>query len=277
MGDGLLAIQNFHHRTSKQGGEMIGAIAGDIIGSVYEWRNIKTKEFPLFSKQCFFTDDSILTIALADTILTGTPYVENLKRFYRRYPSGGYGETFVQWAAGSDTRPYNSWGNGAAMRIGPVGYAFDDLDTVLQKAREFTAVTHNHPEGIKGGQATAAAIFFGRTGKSKEEIRHYIRDRFEYDLDRHVDEIRPTYRFDVSCRGTVPQAIRAFIDSTDFEDAIRTAVSLGGDTDTLTCITGGIAQAFYGKVPDEIQAKVYDILDEYLGDITRRFMKRYCG
>ena len=255
---------------------MIGAIAGDIVGSIYEWANIKTKEFPLFSDRCFFTDDSILTIALADSILTGTPYAENLKTFYSWYPDGGYGSNFRRWARSRHSEPYNSWGNGAAMRISPVGYAFDDLETVLIKAKEYTEITHNHPEGIKGGQSVAAAIFLGRTGKSKDEIRQYIESEFDYDLSHHVDEIRPTYSFDVSSQGTVPQAVRAFLDSTDFEDAIRTAISLGGDSDTLTCITGGIAQAFYRKVPDKIQKTVYRILDDRLGLITLRFMQEYC-
>jgi ADP-ribosylglycohydrolase len=255
---------------------MIGAIAGDIIGSVYEWDNIKTKQFDLFSPRCRFTDDSILTIALADSILTGASYADNLKKFYHLYPNGGYGGSFHRWAQSEGAEPYNSWGNGAAMRISPAGYAYNDLDTVLQRAAEFTAITHSHPEGIKGGQATAAAIFFARTGKSKIEIRELIETRFQYDLSKNVDDIRPTYQFDVSSQGTVPQAIRAFIDSTDFEDAIRTAVSLGGDTDTLACITGGIAQAFYGGVPAPIASKVYDILDERLGEITTEFMEKYC-
>ncbi len=256
---------------------MIGAIAGDIIGSVYEHHNIKTKDFVLFSDRCFFTDDSILTIALADSILTGTPYVDNLKTFYRWYPDGGYGGSFHRWAQSPNSSPYNSWGNGAAMRISPVGYAYNDLDKVLQKAREFTEITHNHPEGIKGGQATAAAIFLARIGESKTAIKEFIEGKFHYDLSKHVDEIRPTYQFDESSQGTVPQALRAFIDSSDFEDAIRTAVSLGGDTDTLACITGGVAQAFYGAVPETIYQKVYSILDARLGQITRSFMERYCG
>ena len=255
---------------------MIGAIAGDIIGSVYEWNNIKTKDFILFSDQCFFTDDSILTIALADSILQSTPYVNNLKRFYYWYPNGGYGSSFHQWALDKNSEPYNSWGNGAAMRISPVGYVYNDLDIVLEKAEEFTRITHNHPEGIKGGQATAAAIFLSRTGKSKALIKEYIETKFQYDLSKHVDEIRPSYTFDVSSQGTVPQAIRAFIDSVDFEDALRTAVSLGGDTDTLACITGGIAQAFYRGVPESIQSKVYAILDKRLGKITQDFMGQYC-
>lgn len=256
---------------------MLGAITGDIVGSVYEWHNIKTKEFELFSPSCFFTDDSVLTIALADSILTGTPYVENLKAFARRYPDAGYGGGFRHWVQSASSAPYHSFGNGAAMRISPVGYAYGDLETVLAKAEAFTAVTHNHPEGIRGGQATAAAIFLARTGKSKEDIRAFVESRYGYDLSRHVDKIRPTYQFNETCQETVPQAIRAFLDSTDFEDAIRTAISLGGDSDTLACITGGIAQAFYGGVPAPIQEKVYAILDEPLGRITREFMGRFCG
>ncbi len=255
---------------------MIGAIAGDIVGSVYEGDGIKTKDFPLFTDSSVFTDDSVLTVALADTILTGTPYTENLKNFYRWYPQAGYGASFRRWAQGIHSEPYNSWGNGAAMRISPAGYAFDDLETVLAKAEEFTVITHSHPEGIKGGQSVAAAIFLARTGRTKAEIRHFIENQFGYDLSRHVDEIRPTYAFDVSCQGTVPQAIRAFLDSSDYEDAIRNAVSLGGDADTLACITGGIAQAFYGEIPSLIQEKVYSILDLRLGSITRRFMAQYC-
>jgi ADP-ribosylglycohydrolase len=255
---------------------MIGAIAGDIIGSVYEWNNIKTKDFVLFSARCVFTDDSILTIALADSIMMGTPYEDNLRMFCQLYPHRGYGGSFLYWANNPESGPYNSWGNGAAMRISPVGYAYNDLDTVLKKAKEFTEVTHNHPEGIKGGQATAAAIFLARKGESKTAIKEFIEKKFHYDLSKNVDEIRRTYEFDVSCQGTVPQAIRAFIDSSDFEDAIRTAVSLGGDADTLACITGGVAQAFYGSVPEAIQQKVYSILDDRLGEITQRFMESYC-
>jgi ADP-ribosylglycohydrolase len=255
---------------------MIGSLSGDIIGSIYERHNIKTKDFVLFSDRCFFTDDSVLTISLADSILEGTPYVENLKTFYQLYPNGRYGACFQQWAQSSEHGPYNSWGNGAASRISPVGYAYNDLDTVLRKAKEFTEITHSHPEGIKGGQAIAAAIFLARTGNSKTEIKKYVEEKFRYDLSTPVEKIRPTYKFDESSQGTVPPALRAFIDSSDFEDAIRTAVSLGGDTDTLACITGGVAEAFYGIVPETIQQKVYSILDNRLGQITRRFVERYC-
>jgi ADP-ribosylglycohydrolase len=254
---------------------MIGALAGDIFGSIYEWDNIKTKDFDLFSPRCFFTDDTVLTVALADSILTGKCYVENMKAYYRLYPEAGYGGRFHAWAQSASSEPYNSWGNGAAMRVSPVGFAFDDLETVLRKAGEFTAVTHNHPEGIKGGQATAAAIFLARTGASKDDIRAFVEQQFGYDLSRHVDEIRPTYRFNESSQETVPEAIRAFLDSTDFADAMRTAISLGGDSDTLACITGGIAQAFHGGVPAEIEAFVFGVLDERLADVTRRFVERY--
>jgi ADP-ribosylglycohydrolase len=254
---------------------MIGAIAGDIIGSVYEWDNIKTKEFPLFSPRCHFTDDSVLTIALADSILNGTPYVDNLKSYYQAYPDCGFGGSFRRWAQSHSTAPYNSWGNGSAMRISPVGFAYPDLDTVLCKAREFTAVTHNHPEGIKGAQATAAAIFLARSGQSKASIKTYVEESFGYNLNRSLDEIRPDYTFDASCQGSVPPAICAFLESTSYEDAVRGAVSLGGDTDTIACITGGIAQAFYGGVPADIQAAALSVLDPELRQITQTFMQRF--
>lgn len=255
---------------------MIGAIAGDIIGSVYEWDPIKTKDFPLFSSGCFFTDDTVLTVALADSILTGTPYRDNLKVYYQHYPNRGYGGSFHRWAQSGSSAPYSSWGNGAAMRISPAGFAYDDLDTVLVKTEEFTAVTHNHPEGLKGGQATAAAVFLAHTGSSKDQIKEYIESRFDHDLSRHIDEIRPAYTFTESSQGTVPQAVRAFLDSTDFEDAIRNAISLGGDADTLACITGGIAQAYYGDVPDPITDRVYAILDDRLRGVVQRFLDLYC-
>ena len=251
---------------------MIGAIAGDIIGSVYEWNRIKTKEFPLFSPRCFFTDDSVLTIALADTILTGVDYGKKMKEYYRRYSNAGYGGRFHSWAQSKDSQPYNSWGNGAAMRISPVGFAFDSLELVLEKAEVFTAITHNHPEGIKGGQATAAAIYLARTGKTKLDIKDYVETTFGYNLSQTLDEIRPNYRFSASSQKTVPQAIIAFLESTDYEDAIRNAISLGGDSDTLACITGGIAEAFYGGVPDFIRNKVMGILDDDLRLVTERFL-----
>ncbi len=254
---------------------MLGAIAGDIVGSVYERGSIKTKDFVLFSSRSHFTDDTVLTVALADSIMTGRSYAENMRRYYKWYPQAGYGGSFRQWATNPELGPYNSWGNGGAMRVSPAGFAYDDLDTVLNKAREFTEITHNHPEGVKGGQATAAAIFLARQGRTRDEIKVYIEYEFGYDLNRCVDEIRPTYQFDVSSQGTVPQAVRAFIDSSGFVDALRNAVSLGGDSDTLACITGGIAQAFYKGVPEDVQLRVYSALDDRLSDITRQFMERY--
>jgi ADP-ribosylglycohydrolase len=254
---------------------LIGAIAGDIIGSVYEWKNIKTKQFDLFSPECFFTDDTVLTVALAESILTGSDYVSLMKAYYRRYPNAGYGGFFHCWAQAHDTQPYNSWGNGAAMRISSVGFAFNTLDEVLLRAAEYTAVTHDHEEGIKGAQATAAAIFLARTGSTKADIKQYAAATFHYDLSRTVDEIRPTYKFDESCQGTVPQAIVCFLESISFEDAIRNAISLGGDSDTLACITGGIAQAHYG-IPPAIADRTMSILDNDLRDVTARFLKSYC-
>ncbi|MBN1930685.1 MAG: ADP-ribosylglycohydrolase family protein [Desulfobacterales bacterium] len=254
---------------------MIGAIAGDIIGSVYEHSPIKTKKFTLFDPQCYFTDDTVLTVAVADAILTGSPYVDSIRTIGRRYPGAGYGGTFYHWLLSEDSGPYNSWGNGSAMRVSPVGFAFSTEDEVLQNARMTAEITHNHPEGIKGAQATALAIFLARTGHGKELIRDRIREMFGYDLSRSVDDIRPSYSFDVSCQGTVPEAIIAFLDSNSYEDAIRNAISLGGDSDTLACITGGIAEAFYGGVPDEIKARVEEILTPDLWEVTKAFCEKY--
>ncbi len=256
---------------------MLGAITGDIVGSPYEFDNIKTTEFPLFDLQrSFFTDDSVLTIALADAILHNKDYAQTMRAYYQRYPDESYGASYRSWASNPHSTAYNSWGNGAAMRISPVGYAFDTLENVLQKAREYTEITHNHPEGIKGALATASAIFLARTGHSKQQIKYYVVASFGYDLKRSCDEIRPDYYFNESCQETVPEAIIAFLESTDFENALRLAVSLGGDSDTLTCITGGIAQAFYGRVPTEIAKKALSFLDEPLRAVTLEFMQKYC-
>ncbi|MCD6293027.1 MAG: ADP-ribosylglycohydrolase family protein [Deltaproteobacteria bacterium] len=254
---------------------MLGAIAGDIIGSVYEWDNIKSKKFELFSPESFFTDDSILTIALAEAILNNDDYGRVMKKYYKRYPDGGYGGSFRQWAGSPDNKPYNSWGNGSAMRTSPVGYAFENLEDVLLKAEYFASFTHNHPEGIKGAQATAAAIFLARKDASKEMIKLYIIQQFHYDLSRSLDEIRPDYKFDVSCQGTVPQALTAFLESKNYEDAIRNAISLGGDSDTLACITGGIAEAFYGKLPKDIATNALNILGDNLRDVVIRFYDKF--
>ncbi|MFK5970729.1 MAG: ADP-ribosylglycohydrolase family protein [Candidatus Marithrix sp.] len=254
---------------------MIGAIAGDIIGSIYEFRNIKTKDFPLFSTNCTFTDDTILTVALADSILNNISYVDKLKEYFSNFPTASYGGNFYQWAISEHNEPYNSWGNGSAMRVSPVGFAYNDLNIVLEKAKQSAEVTHNHPEGIKGAQATAAAIFLGRTGNDKVAIKNFITSNFNYNLSLTLDEIRPTYQFDVSCQGTVPQSIIAFLESNSYEDAIRNAISLGGDSDTIACITGGIAQAFYGEIPSFIQEQVDSILPAQFKKITEQFAAKY--
>lgn len=254
---------------------MIGAIAGDIIGSVYEFNQIKTTDFELFSPRSKFTDDTVLTVALADSILHNVSYKKKMKEYFKRYPKAGYGSQFYLWARSEISEPYFSYGNGAAMRISPVGFAFQSLEEVLEKAKQYTEITHNHPEGIKGAQATTTAIFLARTGKSKKEIKYAVETIFDYDLSRTLDEIRPDYDFNETCQRTVPEAITAFLESNDFEDAIRKAVSLGGDSDTLACITGGIAQAFYGGIPKYVEEKVYQILDDDLLKITKEFMSRY--
>lgn len=253
---------------------MIGAIAGDIIGSIYEFNNIKTKEFPLFSKESSYTDDSIMTIAVADWLLHGGDLVKIIQRYGDKYPypMGGYGGRFGRWLRETNPQPYNSWGNGAAMRVCAVGWYFDSLEETLKIAKETAVVTHNHPEGVKGAQATAAAIFLARNGKTKEFIKEFIETLFGYDLNRSCDDIRPCYEFDDSCQGTVPEAIIAFLESESFEDAIRLAVSLGGDSDTLACVTGGIAEAFYRfQIPYDFVEEVYRILDADLLKIVMEF------
>ena len=254
---------------------MIGAIAGDIIGSVYEYDQIKTKDFPLFHPRCRFTDDTVLTVAIAEAILAGRSYLESVREIGRRYPSAGYGESFAEWLYSDNPRPYNSWGNVSAMRVSPVGFAFTSEDEVLRQARETAEISHNHPEGIKGAQATALAVFLARTGNGKEQIRERIMQQFGYDLNRSVSDIRPLYSFDVSCQGTVPESIVAFLDSDSYEDAVRNAISLGGDSDTLACITGGIAEAFYCGVPEEIRAKVQEHLTPALWEVTEAFCRKY--
>jgi ADP-ribosylglycohydrolase len=254
---------------------MIGAIAGDVIGSVFEHRPIKTTDFPLFSTYSGFTDDTVLTLAVADSILNNRDYADSLKRFGRKYPDAGYGLSFFNWLQRENNAPYNSWGNGAAMRVSPVGFAFDSEDRVLDEARKSAAVTHNHPEGIKGAQATALAIFLARTGHGKSEIKTEISDRFDYDLNRSIDSIRPHYRFDISCQGTVPEAVIAVLESENWIDAVRKAISLGGDSDTIGCIAGGIAQGFYKNVPREVITRVKKRLPtEFLG-IIEAFNRKF--
>ena len=254
---------------------MLGAIAGDIIGSRFEQNPIKTTDFELFHPECRFTDDSVLTLAVAEHIFLGRDLVDTLKEYFNQYPDAGYGERFMQWASSPSREPYNSFGNGSAMRVSPVGFAFDSLEVVLEKARGTAEVTHNNPEGIKGAQATAAAVFLARTGSSKKEIKSFIEAQFQYNLSESLDIIRPQYTFDATCQGSVPQAIIAFLESENFEDAVRKAVSLGGDSDTQACISGSIAHAFYGKLPDIISAEVHSRLEVPLRQIVTLFCDRF--
>jgi len=254
---------------------MIGALVGDIVGSAYEFMASKQTDFPLFSDATRFTDDSVLTIAVADCILTGASYVDKFHEYTSAYPNRIYGAGFMQWVESGSREPYNSWGNGSAMRVSPVGFAFDDSVSVLAEAKRSAEVTHNHPEGIKGAQATALCVFMARTGSPKDEIRDVVASQFDYDLGRTVEQIRPKYEFNESCQGTVPEAIVAFLDSDDYESAIRLAISLGGDADTLACITGGIAGAFYGGVPESIARPALETLDDRLRSVVDEFCARY--
>lgn len=253
---------------------MLGAIAGDIIGSVYEARPIKHTDFELFHRRARFTDDSVLTVAVASAILDGRGYREAVWELGRRYPDAGYGASFIGWLADPDPRPYNSFGNGAAMRVSPVGFAFDEVDTVLAEAERCAAISHDHPEGIRGAQATALAVLLARTGAGRERVRAEIATRFGYDLDRSVDAIRPGYGFDVTCQGSVPEAIICFLESTSWEDAVRKAVSLGGDADTQACIAGGIAEAYHG-LPDAVAEQARARLTPDLLAIVDAFRARY--
>ena len=270
---------------------LIGAIVGDIAGSRFEFREHKSKEFTLLTHSeepeypCHFTDDSVMTLAVADAIRKwreagGGSYdalsaeaVACMQEFGRRYPRAGYGGAFRRWLRDDAPQPYNSWGNGAAMRVSACGWAGRTLDEVKAMSRSVTEVTHNHPEGIKGAEATAIATFLARTGKSMDEIRAVV-VRDYYPIDFTLDEIRPTYEFDVSCQGSVPQALEAFFESTSFEDAIRNAISIGGDSDTIGAICGAVAGAFYG-VPDDICAKAETFLDAHLLKTLRDFEIMY--
>lgn len=259
---------------------MYGAILGDIIGSPYEFdRGGKTKDFPLFTWRSGFTDDTVMTIAVAEAFLDAQPdadaewirrrLVTSMRRWGNRYPYVGYGAKFVRWLVWPEPVPYGSYGNGSAMRVSSVGWLYDDLETVRQMARLSASVTHDHPEGLKGAEATAGAIFLARTGHSKAEIKAFA-ESLGYDLSRTCDEIRPNYHHMESCQETVPEAITAFLEGENFEDVIRTAVSLGGDCDTLTCIAGSIAEAFYG-VPDRLKAACRDRLEQDLLQVLDRF------
>ena len=255
---------------------LCGAIAGDIIGSRYEFFPHKDTSFPLFHNEYSdYTDDTVMTIANADWLISNDSLLGVMQDYGKRYPTAGYGGMFKVWLREDEPKPYNSFGNGSAMRVSPVGWAFDTLEKTLESAKESAKITHNHPEGIKGAQATAACIFMARTGKSKQEIKEYIESTFGYNLSRTCDEIRPTYKFDGSCQGTVPESIIAFLESTDFENAIRLAVSLGGDADTMGAITGGIAEAFYGGVPEHIRKEVLKRLPNEFIEVMQKFYQKF--
>lgn len=260
---------------------MYGAILGDIIGSPYEFDcGDKTKDFPLFSKNSTYTDDTVMTIAVAEAFLNAQPnadvewiyarLIREMQHFGKLYPHAGYGLRFSCWLRAKYPEPYGSYGNGSAMRVSAVAWLYNDLDTVRKMARLSAEVTHDHPEGIKGAEATASAIFLARTGSTKAEIKTYIEDNFHYDLSRTCDEIRPGYHHVESCQETVPEAITAFLEGESFEDVIRTAVSLGGDCDTLTAIAGSIAEGFYG-VPEELKEECRTRLPQNLLEVLQKF------
>ncbi|QDT18234.1 ADP-ribosylglycohydrolase family protein [Alienimonas californiensis] len=256
---------------------MLGAVAGDVIGSVWEIEGWKSPYFePLIGPECRFTDDTVLTCAVAEALLTDGDYARHIRTFARRYPHAGYGGNFQRWFRSDRPGPYNSWGNGSAMRVSPVGWTFQTADETLAEAERSAAVTHNHPRGVAGAQATALAVFMARTGAAKEAIKAEIAGRFDYDLNRTLAEIRPRYCFDVSCDGSVPEALIAFLESTDYESAVRNAVSLGGDADTQAAIAGAVAEAFYQRttgvgVPAAIAAEVRKRLPDDLTDVLDRF------
>ncbi|MBQ4132523.1 MAG: ADP-ribosylglycohydrolase family protein [Desulfovibrionaceae bacterium] len=260
---------------------MLGAMLGDIIGSVYEFtqNNIKTTDFPLFSEKSRFTDDTVMTAAVAEALLNAgrdeekakTELVARMREYGRMFPFAGYGQKFFLWlGAREPQKPYNSYGNGSAMRVSPVAWLFDELEEVERFAAVSAAVTHNHPEGIKGAQAAAAAIFLARRDKGKAAIKNYIEEHYGYDLSRTPEDIRPGYIHVVTCQETVPEAIIAFLHGHDFESAVRVAVSLGGDSDTLAAITGSIAEAAWG-IPEELKQEALPRLDERLLAVYRRF------
>ena len=248
---------------------MIGAIIGDIVGSRFEFDNIKRKDFELFTKNCSFTDDTICTVAVADAAMHGKDYGDTLHRWCRRYPTpmGGYGCSFSGWVLSDNPKPYNSFGNGSAMRVSAVGWLFDDLATVLAEAKKSAACTHSHEEGVKGAQAVASAVYMLRKGAGKAQVRAYVTETFCYDLTGTVSSIRKSNRrFDETCQVTVPQAFVCFLESTSFEDAVRNAISIGGDSDTIGAITGALAEAHYG-VPADIEARAIGYLDARMRNV----------
>lgn len=254
---------------------ILGAIAGDVIGSVYEFCPHRGTDIKLFFTDSCFTDDTVMTVAVAKWLLEGGDLVKIMQEYGRKYPYAGYGQQFMFWLSSPNPEPYNSWGNGSAMRVSPVGWAFDTLEETLEVAKQTAEVSHNHPEGIKGAQATAACVFLARKRYKKREIREYIERTFGYDLKRSCDKIRPEYRYDESCQGSVPESIICFLESYDFENCIRLAVSLGGDADTMAAIAGSIAEAYYGSVPDFIEEEVLERLPWDLTYTMNQFYERF--
>lgn len=254
---------------------MLGAIAGDIIGSPYEGNRIKSIVFPLLSEHSRFTDDTVLTIATAHALLEERAYGTAYRRFAHQYPRAGYGEDFWMWIHDPKAPPYGSWGNGSAMRVSPIGLVASDEAEALLEAERSASVTHNHSEGIRGAQAVALAVFLARSGASKDVIRDRIRQVVGYPLTRTIDEIRPTYSFDVSCQGSVPEAITAFLAAEDYEQAVRIAVSLGGDADTQASIAGGIAEAYWGPLPPSLAARIRGLLPQEILDVVDAFEARF--
>jgi len=254
---------------------MLGAIAGDIIGSVYESRPIKTVDFPLFGPGSRFTDDTVLTIGVGKAILEENDYARAIQEMGRKYPDAGYGPSFLRWLDSDNPRAYGSWGNGAAMRISPVGLAFDSEEKVLQEAKQAAEVSHDHPEGIKGARAIALGVYLARHGRDKGFIKRDLSERFGYDLERKLEDIRPDYGFDMSCQGSVPEAVICFLQAGSYEEAVRNAVSLGGDSDTLACMAGGIAEAFFGPLPENIRNEVEKRLPRELWKVVEKFYSRF--
>ena len=254
---------------------MIGAVIGDIVGSVFEFDNLRVLDFPLFSSASTFTDDSVLTFATASVLLANGDYTATYQDFSRRYQGRGYGGNFWRWIYSDDPKPYNSFGNGSAMRVSPVGFAFENLEETLAEAKRSAEVTHNHPEGIKGAQATAQVIYMARKGASKAEIKQEIIERYGYDLSRPLDLIREVNEFNETCQGSLPEAISVFLEGEDYEHTIRLAVSIGGDTDTIACIAGGMAQAFFGSIPAGIVRAARARLNPELLDILDRFQSQF--
>jgi ADP-ribosylglycohydrolase len=250
---------------------MLGAIAGDIFGAPYEFDSYPFEEVDLYRRDRYFTDDTVLTIATAHAILTDGDYTRAYREWGHRYPNCSWGIRFSQWLFGDDPQPYNSFGNGSAMRVSPVGWAFDTIEETLAEAERSAAVSHNHPEGIKGAQATAAAIYLARTGAGREDIRREITKRFGYDLERTVIDIRPDYHFNETCQGSVPESLIAFLDADDFEHTIRLAISLGGDADTQCAIAGAVAEAFWDGLPEDIEAEVSRLLPSAMAQVVTTF------